>query len=196
MSKKIKVLVVPSDRTGVSFFRSTKPHIALEQMYPDEFHVDIDYELTKYTENGDTLQIESKSVLDDDKWLSQYDIIHYHRTIGPYEKHAEVIERCNKLGIVTFMDIDDHWAPGPHHPAYLIIKNNGIDKKVVSNLQSASNIITTTPLFQKELQKVSRNENVFILPNAVDPSEKQFTPKPTCRKKKRRSREQDRSNPE
>ena len=44
MSKKIKVLVVPSDRTGVGYFRSTKPHITLENNYPDEFHVDIDYE--------------------------------------------------------------------------------------------------------------------------------------------------------
>ena len=66
---KIKVLVVPSDRTGVSFFRSTKPHITLETMFPDEFHVDIEYE----------------PKLTDDKWLSQYDIIHYHRTLGPYE---------------------------------------------------------------------------------------------------------------
>ena len=40
---KIKVLVVPSDRTGVGYFRSTKPHISLEQNYPDEFHVDIDF---------------------------------------------------------------------------------------------------------------------------------------------------------
>jgi hypothetical protein len=29
---------------GVSYFRSTKPHIALENNYPDEFHVDVDYE--------------------------------------------------------------------------------------------------------------------------------------------------------
>ena len=44
MSKKIKVLVVPSDRTGVGYFRSTKPHITLENNYPDKFHIDIDYE--------------------------------------------------------------------------------------------------------------------------------------------------------
>jgi hypothetical protein len=35
--RKIKVLVVPSDRTGVGYFRSTKPHIFLEEKYPDEF---------------------------------------------------------------------------------------------------------------------------------------------------------------
>lgn len=157
---KIKVLVVPSDRTGVSYFRSTKPHITLETMYPKEFHVDIEYE----------------PKIDDDAWLKQYDIIHYHRTFGPYEKHAELIEKCNKLGIVTFMDIDDHWAPGPHHPAYHIIKNNEIDKKILGNLRSAENIITTTPIFADELRRVTRNENVYVLPNAIDASEKQFTP--------------------
>src|SRR5690349_14271809 len=103
---KIKVLVLPSDRTGVSYFRSTKPHIALEERYPDEFQIDIEYD----------------AQLDSDEWLKQYNIIHYHRTIGPYEKVAELLDRCDKLGIVTIMDLDDYWAPGPHHPAYLLIK--------------------------------------------------------------------------
>ena len=61
LQEKIKVLVVPSDRTGVGYFRSTKPHIALEQNYPDDFHVDIEYE----------------PQLDNENWLKQYDIIHY-----------------------------------------------------------------------------------------------------------------------
>lgn len=157
---KIKVLVVPSDRTGVSYFRSTKPHITLESMFPNEFHVDIEYE----------------PKIDDDNWLKQYDIIHYHRTFGPYEKHEELIKRCKALGIVTFMDIDDHWAPGLHHPAHLIIKNNEIDKKILANLRSAENIITTTSIFASEIQRVTNSKNVFVLPNAIDPTEKQFTP--------------------
>lgn len=129
-------------------------------MFPNEFHVDIEYE----------------PKIDDDNWLKQYDIIHYHRTFGPYEKHEELIKRCNKLGIVTFMDIDDHWAPGPHHPAYHIIKNNNIDKLILNNLITAENIITTTPIFASEIERVTRNKNVFVLPNAIDPTEKQFTP--------------------
>ena len=42
--KKTKVLVVPSDRTGVSYYISTIPHIKLEEYFPKEFHIDIDYE--------------------------------------------------------------------------------------------------------------------------------------------------------
>ena len=39
---KIRVLVLPSDRTGVGKFRSVEPHIFLQNQNPDDFHVDID----------------------------------------------------------------------------------------------------------------------------------------------------------
>jgi hypothetical protein len=66
MSEKIKVLVLPSDRTGVGKFRSTDPHVYLQNMYPDEFHVDIDYE----------------PKVDDINYWKQYQIVHVHRNIG------------------------------------------------------------------------------------------------------------------
>lgn len=157
---KINVLVVPSDRTGVSYFRSTKPHLQLEQMFPDEFHVDIVYEPR----------------LDDNNWLKQYDVIHYHRTLGPYEQMPQLIERLKGLGIKSIMDIDDYWAPGNHHPAHMLIKNNELDKKIAANLRVAERVMTTTPIFAEEISRY--NKDVVVFPNAIDPSEKQFTPKP------------------
>jgi glycosyltransferase involved in cell wall biosynthesis len=156
--KKIKVLVVPSDRTGVSFFRSTKPHIALENNYPNEFHIDVDYEPD----------------LNNDAWLQTYDIIHYHRTLGQYEQMPMLLEKLDNLGIITIMDLDDHWAPGVHHPAYHLIKNSEMDKKILDNIKCARNVTTTTNIFAEEMKKY--NKNIFILPNAIDPTEKQFTP--------------------
>lgn len=156
--KKIKVLVVPSDRTGVSYFRSTNPHIALENNYPDEFHIDVDYEPN----------------LNDDEFLKQYDIIHYHRTLGQYDQMPLLLEKIKKLGIVTIMDLDDYWSPGIHHPGYFIIKNNGLDKMILDNIKCAENVTTTTSIFADEISKY--NKNVYVLPNAVDPTEKQFTP--------------------
>ena len=158
--QKIRVLVVPSDRTGVGFFRSTKPHIVLEEQYPDEFHIDIDYQ----------------PQLDNEKWLMKYDIIHYHRTLGPFEKLEETLDRIHKLGIVTVMDLDDYWSPGKHHPAYLLIKQAEMDKKILNNIKISKNVITTTPIFAKEISKY--NKNVFVLPNSIDPREKQYTPNP------------------
>ena len=45
--------------------------------------------------------------MDNDEWLKQYDIIHYHRSLGPYEKMPELLQRLKNLGIVTIMDLDD-----------------------------------------------------------------------------------------
>jgi len=159
-NKKIKILVVPSDRTGVSYFRSTNPHLALENNYPDEFHVDIDYE----------------PQLDNDEWLKQYDIIHYHRTLGPFEYMEALNKKLKKMGIVSIMDLDDYWAPGSHHPAYLLIKNAGLDKKIAENLRVAQYITTTTSVFANEIKRL--NKNVYVLPNAIDPTEAQFISKP------------------
>lgn len=168
---KIKVLVCPSDRTGVGYFRSTKPHITLEEMFPDEFHVDIEYE----------------PQIQNDEWLKQYDLIHFHRTIGNYDwmadrkdENGNIIEgtmsRLKRLGIPTIMDLDDYWSPGSHHPAYLLIKESGVDKKIMENLKLADYVSTTTNIFANEIKKF--NQNVFILPNGIDPREKQYTPNP------------------
>ena len=156
--KKLKVLVVPSDRTGVGAFRSINPHLALEKNYSDEFMVHIDYE----------------PQIDNDEWLKQYDIIHYHRTLGHYNQMSQLLERTKKLGIVTIMDLDDYWSPGPHHPAYYLIKEAGIDKMILDNIKIAENVTTTTTLFGEEIKRY--NKNVYVLANAIDPNEKQFTP--------------------
>jgi glycosyltransferase involved in cell wall biosynthesis len=156
--KKIKVLVVPSDRTGVSYYRSTNPHIALENNYPNEFHVDVDYE----------------PQLNNDEWLKQYDIIHYHRTLGSYDQMQALLEKLKSFGIVTIMDLDDYWSPGTHHPAYYLIKSANLDKMILNNIKIAENVTTTTSLFAEEISKY--NENVYVLANAIDPTEKQFTP--------------------
>jgi glycosyltransferase involved in cell wall biosynthesis len=158
--KKINVLVVPSDRTGVGAFRSINPHLALEANYPEEFIVHIDYEPQLNNEN----------------WLKQFDIIHFHRTLGDYEQFQHLIDKLEKMGIITIMDLDDYWAPGQHHPAYLLIKNANLDEKIKNNLKFSKHITTTTKFFADEIKKF--NKNVYILPNAIDPTEKQYTPNP------------------
>ena len=158
--KKTKVLVVPSDRTGVSYYRSTIPHIKLEEFFPTEFHVDIDYE----------------PELNNDNFLKQYDVIHYHRTLGDYDNLPKLLDKCDELGIVTIMDLDDHWSPGPDHPAWQIIKQNELDKKISKNLRVSRNITTTTSVFADEIKRL--NKNVFVLPNAINTDEKQYQSNP------------------
>ena len=132
----------------------------MEENYPDEFHVDIDYE----------------PQINNDEWLKQYDIIHYHRTLCEYSQMPSLIEKLNNLGIISIMDIDDYWAPGKHHPAYHIIKNHELDKKIANNVKISQYVTTTTSVFADEISRL--NKNVFVLPNAIDPTENQFIPKP------------------
>ena len=154
---KIKVLVVPSDRTGVGKFRSVDPHVFLQNLYGDDFHVDIDYEPS----------------YDDMNFWSQYQIVTFHRSIGPdFERANELIQKLNSLGIITIADIDDYWMPGKEHPIHDIIKFNKINEKIVANLKVASYVTTTTEIFANEIRKF--NKNVVIFPNAINPDEPQF----------------------
>jgi glycosyltransferase involved in cell wall biosynthesis len=153
-------LVLPSDRTGVGKFRSVEPHIFLQTNYPEDFHVDIDYE----------------PKLDDDSYWKKYQIVHFHRVIGrDYERSPKIIKKLNSMGIVTICDLDDYWTPGPEHPAYQLIKSNNLDYHIKNNLKSAMYVITTTKLFADEISKI--NKNVYVLPNAINPEEPQFKEK-------------------
>jgi glycosyltransferase involved in cell wall biosynthesis len=157
MSEKIKVLVLPSDKTGVGKFRSVDPHVMLQNMYPNDFHVDIDYEPR----------------INDINYWKQYQIVHIHRNIGnAYDHTPNIIRMLKSLGIITIIDIDDYWMPGKEHPIHDIIKANKINEKIVENLRHPDYVTTTTTIFAAEIKKI--NKNVEIFPNAIDPSEQQF----------------------
>ena len=157
---KVKVLVVPSDRSGVGKFRSVDPHIFLQNQYPDEFHVDIVYD-TPY---------------DDINFWTQYQIVAFHRSIGPdFDRANRLIQMLNSLGVVTVCDIDDYWMPGKEHPIHDIIRVNKINEKIVDNLKVAKFVTTTTGIFADEIRKY--NKNVIVFPNAINPNEPQFKEK-------------------
>jgi len=154
---KIKVLVVPSDRTGVGKFRSVDPHVFLQNLYGNEFHVDIVYDPS----------------YDDMNFWKDYQIIVYHRSIGQdFEKANALIQKLNDLGIITICDIDDYWMPGKEHPIHDIIRVNKINEKIVANLKVSKYVTTTTELFADEIRKI--NKNVIVFPNAINPNEPQF----------------------
>jgi len=161
-NKKYKICVLPSDRTGVSKFRSVDPHIYLQTMYPEEFWVDIVYDPPYY----------------DDNFWKKYDLIHYHRAIGPdYEASKALAKRLTKWGIPHVCDIDDYWLPTVDHPAHMMVRQQKMDEKIKENLQLAQYVTTTTKEFAKEISKL--NTNITIFPNAIDHKEKQYVPKPT-----------------
>jgi len=153
---KINVLVLPSDTSGVGRFRSVDPHIKLQNLYPNDFHVDIEYQPR----------------INDLNFWKKYQIVHFHRSMGPIENCPILIKSLQSLGIVVIADIDDYWLPTKEHPIHQLIMENKIHTKIVENLKAADYVTTTTELFANEIRKF--NKNVLVLPNAIDPKEPQF----------------------
>jgi len=157
---KIKVLVLPSDRTGVGKFRSVDPHLFLQKLYGEDFHVDIVFDLD----------------FNDLNFWKQYQIVHFHRSIGQdMDRSIQFIPVLKSLGIKTICDIDDYWLPTKEHPLHQLIVQNKISEKIIGNIKAAEYVTTTTEIYADEIKKY--NKNVFVLPNAIDPNEGQFKEK-------------------
>lgn len=159
MNKKIKVLVVPSDRWGVGLYRSVSPHTNLDRLYGDEFNVEIKYDI-------DITNLSS---------FDEYDIIHIHKGLyGNMDLFWTFLDYCKAHKITTVMDIDDNWEVGPQHPLYQTNKTMKVAEKIIENLKRFDYVTTTTEIFANEIRKY--NKNVVVFPNAVDPTEEQYLP--------------------
>jgi glycosyltransferase involved in cell wall biosynthesis len=152
---KIKMLVIPSDHTGCGYFRSLNPHQYIAEHYADEFDVDIVYQMP----NGNL-----------EEFLKQYDLIHIHKQL---DKECRIMQLIKFLGIPVIIDVDDNFKLGDDHPMSLTAKKERWHEPIINHLKMADYVTTTTPIFAKELRKY--NKNVAVLPNAIDPDEKQFS---------------------
>lgn len=155
MDKKIKMLVIPSDRTGVGYFRSVAPHSYIAEHYSDEFDIDIVYELPKNLES----------------FFRKYDLIHIHKQL---DNNANVMNLIKFFGIPVIIDVDDYYKLGDHHPMSITAKKEKWHEPIVKHIMLADCVTTTTPIYAKVLRKL--NKHVEVLPNAIDPSVKQFSP--------------------
>lgn len=155
---KINILVVPSDnRGGVGFYRSTQPHIQLEQQFPDDFSVTFEM-------NPNWRDLE---------FFKKYQIIHIHKgffhDMDAFHKAMAFFKENN---IVTILDIDDHWKTDYRHPQHMFYKTYKRDEEIKNNLKIFDYVTTTTEIFKKEI--LPFNKNVFIFPNAINPEDKRF----------------------
>ena len=155
MDKKIKMLVIPSDRTGVGKFRSVDPHVYIAEHYGDEFDVDIVYDMPK----GNL-----------ENFLKKYDLIHIHKQL---DKQCKIMDLIKFLGIPVIIDIDDHFKLGDDHPMSLTAKKDKWHEPIINHLKRADYVTTTTPIFANVIKKY--NKNVMVFPNAINPEEKQYT---------------------
>jgi glycosyltransferase involved in cell wall biosynthesis len=158
---KIKILAIPSDRTGVGKYRTIDPHRMLHHLYKDEFYVEINPE-PDYN-NAD--------------YFRQFNIIHISKTpnIDP-GKGEEIVKRLKGLGCILVVDTDDYWSVDSFSPHFYGMKKFKTNEKLLNIINLADWVTTTTPIFAKEIRKF--NKNVAVLVNSIDSEEPQFQPKP------------------
>lgn len=156
---KIKILAIPSDRSGVGFFRTLRPHTKMSDLFSDEFDITIKYDV-------DWSNLEE---------IGKYDIISFHKGLyQDFNAFRKALSFCKEKGIKTVMDIDDYWDVGPYHPYYYSMKNSGIPELIKENIKLVDYVTTTTPIFANEIKKLNSNVRIFV--NAIDPEEEQFIP--------------------
>ena len=164
--KKLRILAVMNDSTSVGHFRSGWPGAYIRDNFKDEIEIIV-------------LPIESIMVWDM-KMLSLFDVIHFNRFFGYIESVNELFPLIQSHGIKLVMDIDDHWELPDEFPSKkdMLKELGGSMEGILNIIRKADHVTTTTELFKKELLKL--NENVSVLPNAIDMSHKmwQFEEKP------------------
>lgn len=147
--KKIKILFAPSDGAGVGHFRSIWPAQQMEKEYSDEIYVEI---------NSDFVS--------DPNYYKQFDIVHFHRQLGPYDGMQALIAELRKYGVIVIMDIDDYWVPPKTHPLYIAAIKDKLPEKITAAFKLVDYVTTTTDIFAGHIRKY--NHNVHVIPNAID----------------------------
>ena len=158
MSKKIRVLIIPSDPFGVGHYRSIWPAQEIQKNHNDEFEVDI------------RLQ---QAITDSD--IGKFDIVHFHRRINEPEKTVEWIKRFQESGAVVVADLDDYWIPFHGHPVRELVLKKKTHVQIMDACSTADYVTTTTEFFAKHISD-KLNKNVHIIPNAVDDKLKMWQP--------------------
>lgn len=148
--KKIKILIIPSDTQGVGHFRSIWPAQALEKHFGDEVEVEINHQPNFHNV----------------AYFQEFDIVHFHRHIGPYEGSESLFPKIKESGTILIMDIDDFWEPPTTHPLYEVVKRDKLSEKIVNNIKLADYVTTTTTVFADYIKKI--NPNVYVMPNALN----------------------------
>lgn len=149
MDKKIKILFAPSDNAGVGHYRNIWPAQEIQKKFGDDFFVEINMDF-----------------VNDINYYKQFDIVHFHRQLGPYENMDNLTKELRKNGTIVIMDIDDYWVPPKTHPMYLAAIKDKLPEKVTSAFKMVDYVTTTTDIFAKHINKY--NSNTFVIPNAID----------------------------
>ena len=155
-NNKTKILFLPSDSAGVGHIRSIWIAQEINEKFSDDFYVEINL----------------SPDFNDMEYFKKFDIIHFHRQLGPYERMDEIFKTLKDAGVILIMDLDDYWAPPQTHPLYGIAIKEKLAEKITKTLRKSDYVTTTTDIFAKHIMPY--NKNVIVMPNGVDISQQMW----------------------
>lgn len=148
----MKILLITSQRlTGLNYHRQIVPFT----------NMDIEFEAFPFWDFSFT-----------DEFLKGFQCVSFLRTINLYGKTTEICERINKLGLKVHFDIDDYWVLPVSHPLQKGFNAQRVGIQTVEAIKNADFVTTTTDILALRLKEY--NENVYVLPNAINPEEEQW----------------------
>jgi len=147
----MRVLCLFDGITGVAFHRLYTPYVRLQ------------------IDEGITVDVSANQ----DEWVnldySKYDVVVFNRWMGQYQYNIFPI--LEKAGVPFICDIDDYWILPKYNPSYQYYRayiKNGIKDA----LSFADAVTCTTPQLAEKIHEF--NDNVHILPNALDLTQPQW----------------------
>jgi len=157
MEKKLKILFYNTDVAGINYYRTLTPAMEVDRNHSDEFIVEI----------NPNINFEEPNIID---YLTSFDIIHYHKELYNPRKYPSFRKALKEAGTVLILDVDDFWQLPESHPLHDFYIHNRLQQYIELAVKNADYVTTTTELFAVELRKLSGKDNVFVIPNSVDPT--------------------------
>lgn len=155
---KIKILFYNRDKAGVNYFRTQTPATQLERDHSDSFDIEI----------TNQLDFSKQETLD---YLKGFDIIHFHRSlVSGVENIKTIYPQLKIAGVKLVADVDDYWFLDKTHPYYNLSLDQKMHEEIIISLKLSDYVTTTTDHFAEEIKKLTQQDNVFVLENAIDPT--------------------------
>ena len=104
-------------------------------------------------------------------------ILFIHSNV-PFERNIERVEWLKKQGKIVIVDFDDYWELDQRHPMFAYSRQSKMSENKVKWMKCANYITVTTPVFRNTIYNKFKLNNVYVFPNAIDDTEKQFIPNP------------------
>jgi len=149
--KRIKrILIAPSDLAGVGHYRSIWLAQQMDKNFSDDFYVEIN----------------PQPDFKDLDYFKSFDLIHFHRQLGPHENIDDFFRQLKHAGVLLVMDLDDYWDPPVTHPLYQLAVKEKLAEKIIKTIRKSDFVTTTTDIFANHIKKL--NPNVIVMPNGLD----------------------------